>query len=174
MPREAYTKTLERKGEFEKLAQYKLKTREYYNQNKHKWKTIKQLKEEGGDAYVEKAKQWARDSYHRRKADPKNIKAFLLRHAKARAVDKNIPFTITEDDLILPEMCPVFNRPFSKSCRRLGYSLDRIIPELGYVPGNIQVISQLANAMKWDSTREERLAFANWVLASEGGLPLAS
>ena len=54
----------------------------------------------------------------------------------------------------------------------MGYSLDRIIPELGYVPGNVQVISQLANAMKWDSTREERLTFANWVLSSEGGLAL--
>ena len=33
---------------------------------------------------------------------------------------------------------------------------------------NVWVISQLANAMKWDSTREERIAFANWVLSSEG------
>jgi hypothetical protein len=173
MPRETYIKTLERKGEFEKLIQYKLKVHDYYKQNKHKWKTAKQLKEEGGDAYVEKAKQWARDSYHRRKADPSNIKAFLLRHAKARAVMKQVPFDLTEEDLMLPEVCPVFNRPFSKSNRRLGYSLDRIIPELGYIKGNVQVISQLANAMKWDSTREERLAFANWVLASEGGLPLA-
>jgi hypothetical protein len=32
---------------------------------------------------------------------------------------------------------------------------------------NTDVISQLANAMKWDSTPEERLAFANWVLSSE-------
>lgn len=63
------------------------------------------------------------------------------------------------------------NVPFDKS-RRYSRSLDRIIPELGYVPGNVQVISQLANAMKWDSTREERIAFANWVLASEGGLAL--
>lgn len=173
MPRESYTKTLERKGEFEKLAQYKSKVRDYYNLNKHKWKSSKQLKEEGGETYVEKAKGWARDSYHRRKSDPKNIKSFLLRHAKARASKRGLPCTITEEDIILPDMCPVFKRPFSKSSRRLGYSLDKIIPELGYVKDNIQVISQLANAMKWDSTREERLAFANWVLASEGGLPLA-
>jgi len=96
----------------------------------------------------------------------------LLKNAKARAVKKGISFNLTPEDITLPEKCPVFNIPFNKSDRRMGYSLDRIIPELGYVPGNVQVISQLANAMKWDSTREERIAFANWVLASEGGLAL--
>lgn len=143
----------------------------WYEQNKEEQlRRNKESKVQDPDKW----KKWARDSYHRRKADPKNIKAFLLRHAKSRAAAKNIPFDLTEDDIILPEVCPVFNRPFSKSHRRLGYSLDRIIPELGYVPGNIQVISQLANAMKWDSTREERLTFANWVLTSEGGLPLVN
>jgi hypothetical protein len=43
-------------------------------------------------------------------------------------------------------------------------SLDKIDPKLGYVPGNIQVISHKANAMKWDATREELRAFAKWVL----------
>lgn len=41
---------------------------------------------------------------------------------------------------------------------------------MGYTKENVWVISQLANAMKWDSNREERLAFANWILTSEGGL----
>lgn len=68
-------------------------------------------------------------------------------------------------------MCPVFGFSFSRDERRRAYSLDRIIPEKGYVKGNVQVISQLANAMKWDSTPEERLAFAKWILASEGGCP---
>lgn len=120
----------------------------------------------------EKWKKWARDSYHRRKSDPEKLVYFLLKDAKVRATKKNVPFTITEEDLVpLPDVCPVMKIPFDKS-RRYSRSLDRVIPELGYVPGNVQIISQLANAMKWDSTREERLAFANWVLASEGGLAL--
>lgn len=118
-------------------------------------------------ANPERTKSYAKKSYHKRKNDPKNIKHYLLKHAKARAVTKELPFTIIEDDIVLPDVCPVFNRPFSRDSRRLGYSLDRIIPELGYVPGNIQVISQLANAMKWDSTPEERIAFAKWILSQE-------
>lgn len=120
----------------------------------------------------EKWKKWARDSYHRRKNDPDKLIGFLLKDAKVRAKKKNLPFDLTPEDLNpLPEICPVMKIPFDKS-RRYSRSLDRIVPELGYVKGNVQVISQLANAMKWDSTREERLAFANWVLTSEGGLAL--
>lgn len=93
--------------------------------------------------------------------------SFLLKDARVRAKRKNLPFDLLPEDLLpLPDICPVLNVPFDKS-RRYSRSLDRIIPELGYVKGNVQVISQLANAMKWDSTREERIAFANWVLSSE-------
>lgn len=125
-------------------------------------------------ANPEKWKEWSRNSYHRRKADPKNIKAYLLKNAKARATQKELPFDITEEDIILPEICPVFKRPFDRNDRRTGYSLDRITPELGYVKGNIQVISQLANAMKWDSTPSERLLFAEWILSTEREVPLAN
>ena len=34
-------------------------------------------------------------------------------------------------------------------------SLDRIVPELGYVKGNIRVISNRANHLKSDATLEE-------------------
>ena len=47
--------------------------------------------------------------------------------------------------------------------------LNRKDPTKGYTVDNVWVISQLANAMKWDSNKEERIAFANWVLTTEGG-----
>lgn len=112
-------------------------------------------------------KKHGRDSYHRRKSDPDNIIYFILRHAKLRANKKGIPFNLLPEDIILPTHCPILGVPLSKNGRRYGYSLDKIDPNGGYVKENIWVISQLANAMKWDSTPKERLAFANWVLSLE-------
>jgi hypothetical protein len=41
-------------------------------------------------------------------------------------------------------------------------SLDRIKPELGYVKGNIAVISRRANAIKQDATADELFRVAAW------------
>lgn len=115
----------------------------------------------------ETKRSWGRASYHRRKADPQNIKKFIIRHAKVRSQWRNIEFNLTEDDIVLPEYCPILGVKLTKDDRRYGYSLDRIDPKIGYIKDNVWVVSQLANAMKWDSTPEERLAFAKWVLSSE-------
>lgn len=117
----------------------------------------------------EKVKQWGLTSYHRRKNDPENIKKFLLKNAKARAVKKGIIFSLTEEDIFLPEICPIMKIPFDRNTRKYGYSIDRIDSTKGYTKDNIWIISQIANAMKWDSTNEERLLFAKWILSLEGG-----
>ena len=39
-------------------------------------------------------------------------------------------------------------------------SLDKIVPELGYVPGNITIVSSKANRLKSQQSPEELLAFA--------------
>lgn len=88
----------------------------------------------------------------------KNMKQYLLSAAKFRAKKKGVIFNLSLDDFEIPDVCPVFGCPF-KSAEKGNHpyapSLDRIIPELGYVKGNVQVISYRANAIKWDSSLEE-------------------
>ena len=68
---------------------------------------------------------------------------------------------------IAPAKCPVFNVEFverGNGYSRFSPSVDKINPKLGYVRGNMQVISLLANCMKRDSTEEELRLFAEWVV----------
>jgi hypothetical protein len=64
-------------------------------------------------------------------------------------------------------MCPYLGvqmeRGVSNACRT-SPTLDRIDPAKGYVEGNVQVISQMANAMKQDATPAQLVAFARAVL----------
>jgi hypothetical protein len=112
-------------------------------------------------------KQYKLNYYHRTKNKPEYIKAYLLKHARARAKKRGIECTITKDDIVIPQCCPIMKCPFNKSSRRSSYSIDRKDPTKGYTPDNIWIISQLANAMKWDSTKAERKLFAEWIMSGE-------
>jgi hypothetical protein len=102
-----------------------------------------------------------------RKWYEQTIKQRILYRAKDRAKKSNIPFNITEDDIVLPELCPLLNIPFeygSAKSKWYTYSLDRIYPEKGYVKGNVQVITYLANTMKSSASKEELITFATNIL----------
>jgi hypothetical protein len=95
-----------------------------------------------------------------------NPKINMLATAKHRAKQKGLPFNLTYDDIDIPLICPILNIPISVSddeSSDASPSLDKIIPELGYVVGNIQVISKLANTMKSNANIEQLLAFAKWI-----------
>lgn len=92
----------------------------------------------------------------------------LLASARNRARKKGIPFDITVEDIVIPENCPILGIPLTRNLGNHGgtsssASLDKIIPELGYVKGNVQVISLLANNMKSNATKEQLLLFAEWI-----------
>ncbi len=78
--------------------------------------------------------------------------------AKLRARKADIPFTITREHVVVPERCPLLDVPLSfgtRTDRANSPSLDRIDPRLGYVPGNVWVISFRANAIKQDALLPE-------------------
>lgn len=95
----------------------------------------------------------------------------MRRSSRARAYDKKIGFNLTVAYLesIAPEICPVFGTRLVYDCDRGNpyvASLDRIVPQLGYVKGNVQIISFLANQMKSNATADQLEQFADWVKKS--------
>lgn len=92
----------------------------------------------------------------------------MHQRAKQRAKERGMEFDISVDDLVIPDTCPVLGIPLKQNSGRSGayknsYSLDRIDNSNGYVKGNVQVISQLANAMKGAASITELQQFADWI-----------
>ena len=86
--------------------------------------------------------------------------------SRERAKKLGLPHTIAIEDIHIPDVCPALGIPLRQGTvtdRSNSPSLDRIRPELGYVPGNIAVISYRANTIKQNATSEELLAVAAWV-----------
>lgn len=97
----------------------------------------------------------------------------LLRNARSRSKLNDIEFNITLEDICIPTHCPYLGIELTSSnpkgsSRRNSASLDRIDPTKGYIKGNIQVISHLANTMKNDAPKDLLVAFANSVLKLHG------
>ena len=85
----------------------------------------------------------------------KTLPYMMFYDARKRAQKHGLPFTIEPSDIRVSQFCPVLGIPMDGSDRNHVPSLDRIIPELGYTPQNICVISFRANRMKGDSSVDE-------------------
>lgn len=94
-------------------------------------------------------------------------------NARSRAIKNNLEFDITPEYLetIATDVCPIFNESFEWGSAKLGKgkqnlttpNLDRIIPELGYVQGNVAFISVKANRIKSNGTMEDHYKIADWI-----------
>lgn len=93
----------------------------------------------------------------------------MHQRAKMRCKVTGREFNITPDDIIIPDRCPILGIKLNMNSGKPGAyrnspSLDRKDNSKGYTKDNIQVVSQLANAMKCHATKEELLMFAQWIL----------
>lgn len=82
---------------------------------------------------------------------------------KSRAHRNGVPFDLDVSDIRIPSICPILGLSIQPHQGRSGMhdaspSLDRIIPALGYVRGNVRVISGRANLLKSNATVEEMRA----------------
>lgn len=84
----------------------------------------------------------------------------VLVHCKRRAREEHVPYALTLDYVdslcAAAPVCPITGLELlrgSKGDNRP--SLDRVVPKLGYVPGNVSCISYAANRVKGQFSLEQ-------------------
>lgn len=86
--------------------------------------------------------------------------------AKHRAKAAGLPFSISVQDIVIPELCPMLKIPLFQANGVLhdnSPSLDKLDATKGYVVGNVRVISYKANRAKNNLTLDEmKLMVQNW------------
>lgn len=93
---------------------------------------------------------------------------------KAKSKKLGIPFDLKVEDLPKVTHCPILGieldytvntdiRPDNKA------TLDRYSPNLGYVKGNVHIISWKANRLKSNGTLEEFQKLITWMKINENG-----
>ncbi len=91
----------------------------------------------------------------------------IFRERRRQANKRGLPFDITlEYILSLPhDICPILGTPLIWSGGAFSPhtgSLDKVIGNKGYVPGNVVWMSLRANLLKRDATQEEVKLIHEW------------
>ena len=93
-----------------------------------------------------------------------------LNAVRCRARKAGIPFNLELSDLDVPECCPVLGIKLKgwgenefTSYRDDSPSIDRLVPSVGYVKGNVNIISNRANLLKKDATLQEIESLHLWM-----------
>jgi hypothetical protein len=91
------------------------------------------------------------------------LEVAMYYNSRDRAIRQSLPFSITKEDILVPESCPVCGCEMVSGDgkhRMDSPSLDKWDPSLGYVKGNVWVICMRCNLRKGDLPGEELVAFA--------------
>jgi len=103
--------------------------------------------------------EWTRSAQKRarKKLREDNPEHLIWMETKKRAQKRGIPFDIEISDIVIPKVCPILEIELTFGVGKVhdaSPSLDRIVPEKGYVKGNCFIISSKANRMKQENTLE--------------------
>jgi hypothetical protein len=102
--------------------------------------------------------QWVRE----------NQEARLYQSCRNNSIKRNLEFSISQEDIIIPEVCPILDVKLTNISGqgrvKTNASIDRMDNSKGYTKDNILVVSDLANRMKQNATTEELLAFAKGII----------
>lgn len=150
----------------------------YAKTEKGKATRARYMASEKGKAAKQRMQENAKGKqYHRiwRETHPKRTWCSMtLSNMRKRAKAWGLAFDLDVEYLvsITPDECPCFGTPFSfvgngRSSPE-SPSLDKIKPSLGYVRGNVQVISLKANQIKNAYAATDVATVAAWMRAQEG------
>lgn len=100
----------------------------------------------------------------------------MLYAARHHAKEKGVQCSLSIEDIVIPSHCPVLGLELKAkvghgrpNCRDLASSpsIDRVVGALGYIPGNVNVISTRANHLKSNGTLEEFQAIFRYMQECE-------
>lgn len=133
------------------------------------------------------AEYWRKYYAAKRAANPEKVAEYWRAHraanrekklidgARKRAKKLGLPFDLTVENIVWNQFCPLcpsddclldYLTPRSGKRLQNGPSLDRVIPDCGYVASNVRVICNKCNSQKSDAAPEFNRRLAAYFEAS--------
>ena len=152
------------------------------NKEKH-FKEFRKLKKDRGWAAQDGSRRYTNCKICERVTASKRYRKSVIHQRynslRTTAKKKNVTFEISKEYLAklfkeVPDKCPIFGTKFgivkyspgnkdnNGNFRNKSYSVDRIVPELGYIEGNLIIISDLANRIKQNATPDQIIQVAKF------------
>ena len=145
---------------------------EYYGRNKEKILVRQNNYYDTGELRTR-----MKENYERWRREEAYVLTSLLKGAKKRAKIKELPFDLTMEwlETIIVSYCPITLQPIDWIKEQVvdgkagpnSPSIDKVIPELGYVQSNCAIISHRGNMIKSNGTIDEHRRVVQYMAAQQ-------